>query len=353
MAKKIISKIIIIVLSILSIIFVYNDDFLYKNEIVKITKIENKKEEELTNQIGIREKHTIKKITGIVTNTSKKGEKRVVEYEETYSSVVTDKYKVNDKVFISNKSIQGLKRDTYVCIMTLLLILSLYLVGKVKGLLSIISVIVNSIVFYIGLLLYFKGVNLLSLCILESIIFSIISIFIAGGINKKTSSAILSTISTSLFVLIIISIVIKTTNYSGINFNELSFLTVPVENIIIPELFIGILGACMDVSITISSSIAELIEKNPKISTKSLTKSSKEIGKDIMTTMSNVLFFTYICAGLPIFILALRNGFSFSNYISTNFSLEISRFLVGSIGIILAIPVSTFISIRLFKRGAK
>ena len=80
---------------------------------------------------------------------------------------------------------------------------------------------------------------------------------------------------------------------------------------------------------------------------------AKEIGKDIMSTMSNVLFFTYLCAGLPIFVLALRNGFTIFNYITTNFSLELSRFLVGSIGIVLTIPISAFISIKLMKRGAK
>ena len=353
MNKKRIILIILILLSIISMIFIYNDDFIYKNKILKITKIENIKEEISTNDLGIKEKYITKKITGIITNTKDKGKKETIEYEESTSSVVTDKYKINDKVFISDKNITGLKRDFYICLMLIIFILSLFIVGEINGILSISSVIINSIIFYIGLLLYFKGINLLFLCVIESIIFSIISIYIAGGINKKTNAAIISTIITSLFALLLTIIVVKFTNYKGINFNELSFLTVPLEHIIIPELFIGILGACMDVSMTISSSIKELIDKNPKINKRSLIKSSKEIGKDIMSTMSNVLFFTYICSELPLFILALRNGFSFTNFISTNFSLEISRFLVGSIGIILAIPVSTYVSIKLFKRSTK
>ena len=149
------------------------------------------------------------------------------------------------------------------------------------------------------------------------------------------------------------SIIIKITNYKGINLNELSFLTVPAKDIILPELLIGSLGAIMDVSITISASIAELIEKNKKISKKQLNKSAKQIGSDIMTTMTNVLFFTYICSGLPIYVLAIRNGFSIYNYITTNFSLELTRFLVGSIGIIMTIPISTYITIKVFKRGVK
>ena len=70
-----------------------------------------------------------------------------------------------------------------------------------------------------------------------------------------------------------------------------------------------------------------------------------------MSTMSNVLFFTYLAASLPIFVLAIRNGYSLNNYIRNSFSLEISRFLVGSIGIVMTIPISTFISIKIFKGG--
>ena len=353
MKKKTLLLIIMIIISIFSLIFVYNDDFLYKEKIIKITNIKKIKEDTSINNLGIKEKYTTKEIKGVITNTKDKGKEITVKYEESSSSVITDKYKINDKVFIKDNNIKGLKRDFYICTMLIIFIISLYLVGSYKGLLSIISVIINTTIFYLGLLFYFKGANLLIISIIESILFTTISLFIAEGINKKTSVAVLSTITTSLVVLIITYIVIKQTKYSGLNFNELSFLTVPVEDIIIPELFIGILGASMDVAITISSSISELISKNPKITNKQLRKSAKEIGKDIMSTMSNVLFFTYICSGLPIFILAIRNGFSFYNYLTTNISLEISRFLVGSIGIILTIPITTYLSIKIYKEVSK
>lgn len=350
MYMKKITLIILIVLSIASIIFTYNDDFLYSSSIVKITSIERINEEEYQNQLGLKEKHYTNKIKGVITNG--KNKTKELTYEETYSSVVTDKYRVGDKIILKGNDI-NLKRDFYLVLMIDIFIILIYIVGSYKGLLSIASVILNMSVFYIGLTLYFKGVNLLFLTVLEIIIFSILSLILASGVNKKTLSAIISVIVSTLIMLIMLFIVIKLTNYKGINFNEISFLTVPLEDIIMPELLIGSVGAVMDVAITISSSISELIEKNKKISKKALNKSAKEIGKDIMSTMSNVLFFTYLCAGLPIFVLALRNGFLMYNYISTNFSLELSRFLIGSIGIVMTIPISAFISINIMKRGAE
>lgn len=343
---------ILILVSILLLVFIDNDDFLYSSPILKITKIETTEEEVLENSLGLKEKHETKKIEGIITNGKNKNTKKTIEVEDTYSQVVTNHYKVGDKLILEGNDI-NLKRDFYLAFMVILFIDLIYIVGSIKGILSIVSLILNMIIFYIGLFLYFKGINLLFLCIIEMILFGIISLVLASGVNKKTFSAIISVLSSTLVMLILILIIVKTTNYKGINFNELSFLTVPLEDIIIPELLIGSFGAMMDVSITISSSLSELIEKDKKISKKNLKKSAKEIGKDIMSTMSNVLFFTYLCAGLPIFVLAIRNGFSMMNYIGTNFSLELSRFLVGSIGIISSIPLSANISILLLKRGDK
>lgn len=343
--------IIIIILSIISVIFVYNDDFLYKKEIIKITKINTIKEEISQNSLGLKERIYTRKITGVVTNGKNKGKIKSFNYEETFSSVTTDRYKIHDKVFINSGGIDGLKRDFYVVALLFAFIISIFIVGKYKGLLSILSVIINIIIFYLGLYFYFRGINILILCIIESILFSILSLIIAGGINKKTMSAIVSVILSTVVLLLLILVVATTTNYSGINFNELSFLTVPPEDIIIPELLIGSIGAIMDVAITISSSVSELIDKDSKISAKKINESSKQIGKDIMSTMSNVLFFTYLCAGLPIFVLAIRNGYTIYNYITANFSLELTRFLVGSIGIIMTIPISTIVSIKMFKRG--
>lgn len=137
-----------------------------------------------------------------------------------------------------------------------------------------------------------------------------------------------------LMLYLITTIVIYFTNYRGVNFGSMEFLSVPINDILMPQLMIGGLGAIMDIAITISSSISELIEKNKQITVSSLKKSGKEIGKDIFSTMINVLFFTYLCSGLPNFVLAIRNGFTLINYIVTYSSLELMRFLVSSIGII-------------------
>ena len=203
-----ITFIIIFILSIITLIFVYNDDFIYKDQIMKITKIETVDEYELQNTLGLREKYYTKKFTGVITNGKNKGKIKKVEYEETYSSVVTDKYRVGDKIILSGNDI-NLKRDFYLVLMFVVFINLIYLVGSFKGLLSILSVIFNIIIFYIGLFLYSKGINLLFLTVVEMIIFSIVSLILASGVNKKTFSAVISVIVSTLIMLTLLLIVIN------------------------------------------------------------------------------------------------------------------------------------------------
>ena len=351
--RDILILVILILVSVFLVVFANNNYNFYKEDILKITEIEKKKSSSSTNSLGIKEDYYIQKITGVILNGKNKGKKISIDNEVTTSNVVTEEYEVGDKLLIdySKKIINGLKRDNYVVLLVVIFVIAIYLIGKYRGLLSVFSVSVNSIIFYITLNLYLKGVNLLFLCMLESIFFTIFSLLIVSGKNKKTLSAIYS-VFISLIVLFIITIsVVLITDYSGISFNGMSYITVPVEDVFIAEVMLGGLGAIMDVCITMSSSISELILKDPKITKKALIKSGKVIGNDIMGTMINVLFFTYLCSGLPIFVLAVRNGFSVFNYISTNFTLEITRFLVGSIGIVISIFIGLYISIKVFKGG--
>lgn len=106
----------------------------------------------------------------------------------------------------------------------------------------------------------------------------------------------------------------------------------------------------MDVAITMSSSIFELYEKNNDISVKALKTSGLDIGKDIMGTMTNILFFAYISGSIPVLILYLKNATPLSYALSINLSLELARALAGGIGIVLAIPIGLYTSIFFVNR---
>src|SRR5699024_3939548 len=98
------------------------------------------------------------------------------------------------------------------------------------------------------------------------------------------------------------------TSESGLRYEEMEFLTRPYKTVFLAGLLLGSLGGVMDIAITIASSIFGLYESNQHISIQALKKSGMDIGKDIMGTITNILFFVYISGSIPMLILYLNNG---------------------------------------------
>lgn len=350
---------ILIVISLTLIIFTYNNHYFYKDTIAKITNIQDKYVSTEIMDYGYKEDIHNQTIQATILNGKHKGKTITIENEYYKGQTYSQKYHKNDEIFISldtnkdtirNTHIEGYKRDKYIVILLVSFILIIVLVGQIKGFLSIISLIINIVIFNTMVYLNVKDISLPLLSFIGTIIFSTICLTLVSGKNKKTLSAIISSISGVTVTMLITLIVIHITNYSGLRFENMELLTRPYEGIFISELILGGLGAIMDISISISSSLNELLEKDPKITSKQLIKSGYNIGRDIMSTMINVLFFTYICAVIPNLTILLRNGINLSSLIYSYITLEMTRALIGAIGITLTIPISIYITVLIYKR---
>lgn len=353
---------ILILISLIAIIFTYNNHYFYKEPIAQINEIKEKhiSTEEVT--FGYKDKVYKQEIKATILNGKHKGKKIYLENEYHLGEAYTQKYNKKDEVFISinetkskivNAHIEGYKRDKYIVILVVSFILVITLIGQLKGFLSIISVILNIIIYNIIVYLNTKDISLPILSYIGTILFSSICLTLVSGKNKKTLSAIISSIIGVTTTMLISLIVIHITKYSGVRFENMELLTRPYEGIFLSEIILGGLGAIMDISISISSSLNELIEKDPKISKKQLIKSGFNIGRDIMSTMINVLFFTYICTCIPNITILFRNGIPLNTLINEYTSLEMTRALTGAIGITLTIPISIYTTVFFYKRGAK
>ena len=361
--KFFIFYIILTIVSIGAIIFAYNDYFLYKDPIGKVIDTNNKYISTDYVTYGYQEDNYEQTIDVKILNGEYKGE--IVTLENVYhkSQTFDQKYNKGDELFLSlniqkdkivKAHIEGYKRDKYIVILVVMLVLTIVFVGHIKGFLSIISVIINIVIF--NVIVFMNAKNYASLPVLSfigALIFSIICLTLVSGFNKKTLSAIISSVVGVSLTMLISMIVIHFTKYSGVRFEQMELLTRPYEGIFISEIILGGLGAIMDISISLSSSINELIEKDKKISIKALKKSGFAIGKDIMSTMINVLFFTYICCIIPNLAIYFRNGVDIHSLLNEYISLEMTRALTGAIGITITIPIATYITIFVFKRRLK
>ena len=106
----------------------------------------------------------------------------------------------------------------------------------------------------------------------------------------------------------------------------------------------------MDIAVSMSSAISEVLCTNPGIGHKEITKSAKVIGSDIMGTMTSTILFAYIAGSFPIIILFMKNGYSPLYIYRNNLNLEIVRALTGCIGMVITIPIATFISVKMLRK---
>ncbi len=355
----VITFIALLIIGIGAIIFAYNNHFLYQKTIIRITETKEEYLDTETINFGYHDEVYEQTITGKILNGGHKGEIVTITNEYHQGEAYDQKYHKGDELIVSlnerdekivNTHIENYKRDKYIVILVVMLVLTIYLVGRIKGLMSIVSVILNITIFVLLVKMNTKGISLPVLSYIGAIIFSILCLMLVSGPNKKTLAAILSSIAGVSITLLISYIVIKITKYQGVRFEQLDLLTRPYEGIFISEIILGGLGAIMDISITMASSLNELIDKDNRIKIKALIKSGREIGKDVMSTMINVLFFTYICSSLANLAIYFRNGIRLNELLSQYISLEMTRALTGAIGIVITIPISIAISLLLYKR---
>ena len=130
---------------------------------------------------------------------------------------------------------------------------------------------VNAVLLSFALDVYVNNpdISLLLICGISIILFTVISLLLVNGFNEKTYAAIVATLLGTFISLFITYLVMWITSENGLRYEEMQFLTRPYQMVFMAGLFVGSLGAVMDVAITMSSSIFGLYEKNNNISSKS------------------------------------------------------------------------------------
>ena len=124
---------------------------------------------------------------------------------------------------------------------------------------------------------------------------------------------------------------------------------IDLRAVIFGSIILGAVGAVMDVSMSIASSLNELVENMDKPSFSQVIKSGFEIGKDMMGTMSNTLILAYIGSSLSVLVLYCAYNSSFIYLMNKEIIIvELLQALIGSIGILTVIPFATFISAKFY-----
>lgn len=360
--KKIIKYIAFIIISFVPVIGCYFNSDLYQIPVAKVTKaieLENQVQQTKNQERNFNKVQELElEIQNDTSNNLRKNKiitiKNYFEEEKVYGQ----EYHKGDFLFVEETAkgitITGQKRDYLVCILAIILIDLLILIGNKKGILTIVGLIINSLLFFGAVKLFGMGENILWGVVILMIIFTFGILTMVNGLTKETLAASIATLATvaSLGVMSFVVILVA----PKIKFEFLDYLPEPytlsqANSLLLSEILIGALGAVMDIGVTIIAATKEIVEKNTNITKTDLLNSVGRISDDITGLMINVVFFTNIAQLLPIIVLSMKNDFSLWTVLDNHGFFPMIRFLIGGIGIVAAIPLSTLIGKLFFQRG--
>ena len=236
------------------------------------------------------------------------------------------------------------------------------IMGRLKGLLTIISLGLTCLsIFYVFIPLLCAGCNIYLSSFIICIYIIMVTFGIVYGINKKSTVAAISCLIGVIFSEMAITVMdrsVKLTGYLNDNSYMLSDLlglqNFDVKALLYAMITIGAMGAIMDVSMSITSSLNELKVQNKKMTCKQLIQSGFRIGKDILGTMTNTLILAYIGSSLTVVLVYASSHYSLLGLLNKEeIIFEFLQSLVGSICLLFTIPVSTMISAIVFSHHKK
>lgn len=251
-------------------------------------------------------------------------------------------------------SIEDIKRSENLCWLSLLFCGLLIYVGRKKGFYSLISIGLTVLLITHALSpLILIGINPVLATILICIASTAATMYLVGGFNAKSTSAVIGAMLSLLFAGLLSYITMFTAHLTGFTEENSMFLyTAHPEldfiGITISTMILATLGAVMDIAMSIASTINEIYITDNTKTVKDLFISGMNVGRDIIGTMANTLILVYLGGSLPLLLLA--GNIDLQKFINLNQVVtETASALIGSIAIVICVPFTAVAASQMIK----
>ena len=216
----------------------------------------------------------------------------------------------------------------------------------------------------LGIIVFFivpailDGSSAPGVALVGSLAIMIVTLVVTHGFGPKMLSATLGTAAALILTLGLGSLFIEAAHLTGLSSDEALFLRATVGDISITGLLlagmtIGALGVLDDLTVTQASTVLALRRVNPALGFRRLFEGAIEVGHDHIAATVNTLVLAYAGAALPVLLIFSLGGTSFGDALnSESVATEVVAMLVGSMGLIAAVPLTTALAALLAVRLA-
>lgn len=309
---------------------------------------------------GAEAKHFYQNLEVEILEGEKKGE--VVTFENDYIELES-----GDRFFLYH-SIDGLdgtemysvrdvdRRGPLLAFVILFVIVIIIFSGK-QGIRSVLSLLGSFfVILYVLVPSLLNGYPpvLTSIAIAAVILF--LAIFLTHGFNRESVVAFAGTVMAVILTGLLAYVGVKVASLTGFTSEEAVYLnfntkgTLNFAGLLLGGIMIGVLGVLDDIAVTQAAVVSELYNSASHLSKKEAYKKALRVGREHVGALVNTLALAYTGASLPLLLLFSTSEFSMSSIINQEvFATEIIRTIVGSIGLIMTVPITTLLAVYVLK----
>lgn len=248
-------------------------------------------------------------------------------------------------------SVYDVERSVPIMVLALIFAVVVVAIGRLRGLLALVGLVVTFGVLTLFILpAILQGSNPLLVAVFGGSVIMLVTLYLVHGVTARTSVAILGTLISLVMIGVLGSLFTSWARLSGNTDDQTGLVhalypDIEIQGLLLASILIGSLGVLDDVTVTQTSAVWELKQADPRAGWVKLYAAGMRIGRDHIASVVNTLVLAYAGAALPLlllFTIAQQSvgTVAFSELVAE----EIVRTLIGSIGLVASVPITTVLA---------
>lgn len=236
------------------------------------------------------------------------------------------------------------------------------LVGGLRGIRSLVALALTlAVVIKLVVPLLLHGVDPILLAVAGGALVTVVTLLLTEGWGRVTLAALLGTFAALLLTAVLAAVFTAAARFTALQGSEeIAFLIplvgerIDLQGILLAATVFGALGVLDDVTVTQAAAVEQLHRADPSAPRGGVVARAMRVGRSHIAATVNTLVLAYLGAGLPLLLLFALGGQSPVSVLNSEIvAVEVIRALVGSIGIVAAVPLTTFVAAALIVRPGR
>jgi uncharacterized membrane protein len=270
----------------------------------------------------------------------------------------TPRFAVDDEIVLSygggnatdggSYQLVDFQRDVPLALLAGLFAVAVLVLGRWQGLKALGALVISFVVLVFFVLpAIIAGESPLLVAVVGAGVIMFVVLYLTHGLSARTSTAVLGTMVSLTLIGVLGALWAAFANLTGLDEDTATLVglldrSIDTRGLLLAGVVIGALGVLDDVTVTQTSAVWELRAANPSLTRGQLYAAALRIGRDHVASAVNTLVMAYAGAALPLLLYSSISGVGIGNILTSQaVAQEIVRTLVGSIGIVAAVPVTT------------